>query len=120
MTGGRVRGTAAEQQACRYLRERGLRLVASNFHCRRGEIDLIMQEGGDLVFVEVRYRRSERFGGALESVTPAKQRRIITAANHFLQTHPRWCDHPCRFDVVAIGGAGGDAIDWIKDAFASE
>jgi len=115
----RERGDQAERQACLYLTRHGLRLVSRNFRSRRGEIDLVMQEGEDLVFVEVRMRRHRGFGGALESVTFGKQQRIIHAASHFLQTHPAWSSHSCRFDVVAVSGPLASDITWIKDAFST-
>lgn len=121
MTGSsaRDRGDRAEEQACRFLVHHGLQLVAQNFRCRRGEIDLLMREGEELVFVEVRLRRHPDFGGALESVTFTKQQRIISAAGYFLQTHPAWSRHACRFDVVAISGPRTVDITWIKDAFSA-
>jgi putative endonuclease len=112
-------GSAKEGLACRYLERHGLRLVARNWRCRHGEIDLVMLDPGDsgddgeLVFVEVRYRRSERFGGALASVDRHKQRKLRTAAGQYLQLHPS--ELPCRFDVLAIGD--GDAVHWIRSAF---
>jgi putative endonuclease len=110
------RGRAAEEAACGFLEERGLRPVARNFRCRQGEIDLVMAEGRTLVFVEVRYRRDIRFGSAAESVNGRKQRRIITAAQYYLQQNPGASKQPCRFDVVALGGQG-EAVEWIKNAF---
>jgi len=115
----RERGNRAEEQACRFLVHRGLRLVARNFRCHRGEIDLVMQEGEQLVFVEVRLRRHQGFGGGLESVTFTKQQRIIRAAGYFLQTHTAWADHACRFDVVALSGPRTTTVTWIKDAFST-
>ncbi len=79
-------GFAAEQVALDYLLSRGLRLVARNFRVRLGELDLVMADGDQLVFVEVRRRASTRFGGAAASVTPAKQRRVRRAAQAFLST----------------------------------
>ena len=78
-----------------------------------------MQEGEQLVFVEVRLRRHQGFGGALESVTYTKQQRIIRAAGYFLQTHPAWADHACRFDVVALSGPLTTTVTWIRDAFST-
>jgi putative endonuclease len=113
---GTVIGGEKEQLACRYLESQGLRLVARNHRCRHGEIDLVMRDADTLVFVEVRYRRSQRFGSAAESVDAHKQRRLAAAAGHYLQGHP--CPLPCRFDVLAIGAA--DGIDWIRNAFGVE
>jgi putative endonuclease len=92
-----------------------LRPIARNHRCRQGEIDLVMRDGDTLVFVEVRYRRGERFGTPAETVDRHKQRRLVAAAGHYLQGHPS--PLPCRFDVVAIGG--GDRIEWLKNAFAA-
>jgi putative endonuclease len=108
-------GFAAEQVALDYLLSRGLRLVARNFRVRLGELDLVMADGDQLVFVEVRSRASTRFGGAAASVTPAKQRRVRRAAQAFLGTALGARTWPAsRFDVVAIEGT---RIDWIPGAF---
>lgn len=108
-------GRAAEEQALAFLRRAGLRLLARNYRARSGEIDLVMQQDETLVFVEVRYRRSQRFGSAVESVTAGKQRKLLNTAGRFLQE--RKLDVPCRFDVVGICGSQGSKIEWIKDAF---
>ena len=108
-------GDEAEQMACRYLEGQGLVLRERNYRCRRGEIDLIMQAGNQLVFVEVRYRKNSRYGSAAESITATKQARIINAASHYLQRLPG--EPGCRFDVVAISGNRGERINWIPDAF---
>jgi putative endonuclease len=107
-------GQMAEERALAYLQQRGLKLIARNFRCKGGEIDLIMAEPASnlLVFVEVRQRSSRRYGGAAASVTHGKQAKLIIAAQVFLQ---RYADLPaCRFDVIAIED---DAIEWIKQAF---
>ena len=106
-------GGSKEEQARRYLEARGLRLVCRNYRCRSGEIDLIMRDGACLAFVEVRYRKGDRFGTPAETVTQGKQRRIIKAARHYLQRHPGVTD--CRFDVVAITGEARP--EWLRDAF---
>lgn len=108
------RGDIAEQLACDYLQQQGLQLKQRNFSCRYGEIDLIMQHNELLVFVEVRYRRNEMYGGALESVDYRKQRRIINSAQYYLQRNP--IDAPVRFDVIAV--SANHQIDWIIDAFS--
>ncbi|MGD2082776.1 MAG: YraN family protein [Chromatiales bacterium] len=112
-------GAHAEDRALDHLRARGLVPVARNYRCRSGEIDLIMGERETLVFVEVRYRSSLTFGGPLESVTPAKQRRILAAARHYLQSHPEAGSRPCRFDVVAISPRASPPLLWVRDAFQS-
>ena len=114
----RARGTAAEDAARRYLEGRGLSCLDRNYRSRAGEIDLVMREEDTIVFVEVRYRKSDAFGTGAESVTRSKQRRIINTALRYLQAKPRLEDKPCRFDVVSISGPV-DAFDvqWIVDAF---
>ena len=109
-------GTGAEDSALRFLERKGLQLLTRNYRCRRGEIDLVMQEGNFLVFVEVRYRKHDRYGSPAESVTTRKQQRILNAAAHYLQVAAGTNPNPCRFDVVAIS-AEGENIDWIRDAF---
>lgn len=107
-------GSAAEQQAQRHLEAKGLRTVAKNVRSRFGEVDLIMRDGETLVFVEVRYRSSSRFGGAAASIGHKKQRRLIATAQSYLQQHPH--DGPCRFDVIAID-ASKNGLEWLKNAF---
>ena len=113
----RERGSRAEAYALNYLLAQGMKMVARNFHSRRGEIDLVMLDRDFLVFIEVRSRHNTGFGSAAESVTRKKQLRIIHAAHYFLQTKAQWAVYPCRFDVIAIDGRSGGKIDWIKDAF---
>lgn len=111
-------GARAEGLALRYLEQRGLKRLASNFGCRFGEIDLIMLDRRELVFVEVRSRRSAIYGGALGSVSPAKQRRITRAAAVFLQSHRDYAALPCRFDVVGLtNSAINPRVEWIRSAF---
>ncbi len=105
-------GAAAEQAAADYLLGQGLRLVARNFRCRGGEIDLIMREGSTLVFVEVRARARSDFGGAAASITRTKQARIILAARHYLAEFK--VDAPCRFDAVLLQGG---ELQWLRSAF---
>ncbi len=110
-------GARAEEHARIYLEQQGLRLVAQNYRCRQGEIDLIMRDGATLVFIEVRYRKSTGFGSPAESVTPVKQRRICAAAAHYLQSKSDHSTPLCRLDMLAIVGREQQKIDWIKDAF---
>lgn len=106
-------GALAEDRALAYLQRQGLAAVVRNYRCKGGEIDLIMRAAdGTLVFVEVRQRRSRGFGGAAQSVTPAKQRRVLHAAAHYLATLDRV--PPCRMDVVAMEPG---RIDWLPGAF---
>jgi len=118
MPSTRQRGHDWERVAETLLRRHGLRTLTTNYHCRAGEIDLIMLDGAVLVFVEVRYRHSDRFGSGADSVTTTKQRRIIRAARQFLACHAQHAQRPGRFDVVSIGdGSHGVEIDWIRSAF---
>lgn len=107
------RGQQAEQRALNYLEALGLTLITQNFHSRRGEIDLIMEDGDTLVFIEVRYRKSAKFGSAIESVNMQKQNRIIHTAQYYIQQHPSHYS-AYRFDVV---GLNPNDINWVKDAF---
>ncbi|MFB8831331.1 YraN family protein [Azotobacter sp. CWF10] len=112
-------GRDAEILAHRHLTAQGMRLLAQNWRCRCGELDLVMLDGDTVVFVEVRYRRHFAWGGALESVDARKRMRLIRSAQYFLQQEPRWARHPCRFDVIAINGADGASghLSWIRNAF---
>ncbi len=113
ITRRRVAGNAAEDQVLEYLIDQGLQLVTRNYSCKAGEIDLIMKDGAQLVFVEVRYRARTDFGSALESVTPAKQRKLIITAQYYLQQSGK--TPACRFDVVGMGQ--DRQMQWIKNAF---
>ena len=110
----RDQGEVAERQARRYLEQQGLRHVAHNVRGRFGELDLIMRDSETLVFVEVRYRCSNRFGGALASIDARKRRKLCTTALGYLQQHPH--DGPSRFDVIALG-EGTNGIEWLQNAF---
>ncbi|NOX75433.1 MAG: YraN family protein [Gammaproteobacteria bacterium] len=111
-------GKRAEDAACDFLRTKGLSLVERNYLCPRGEIDLIMRDARTTVFVEVRYRRSSRFGSGAESVDWRKQRKLLATAAHYLLLHPKAAKQACRFDVVSLSGSDGHAqLDWIPDAF---
>lgn len=107
-------GVKSEQQALQFLQQQGLKLVCQNYYCRLGEIDLIMIDDDTLVFVEVRYRKNNHFGGALASITPSKQKKIIKTARYYLS---QLDDEPyCRFDAVAIESHFTEPL-WLKDAF---
>ncbi|WP_417697890.1 YraN family protein [Psychromonas sp.] len=109
-----TRGVQAEQQALAFLQKQGLLLICQNFYCRFGEIDLIMSDQGTLVFIEVRYRKNQDFGGATASITPQKQRKLIKTAKQYLS---QLDDEPyCRFDVIAISESAIQP-QWIQDAF---
>jgi putative endonuclease len=106
-------GARAEDLCARVLEGAGLRLLARNWRCRHGEIDLIAEEAGTLVFAEVRMRSGSNFGGAGESVTAAKRDRLLAAARLFLSGRR---EAPARFDVFLIDGASG-RVEWIRNAF---
>jgi len=111
-------GYAAEQLACDYLIKQGLLLIEKNYRTQRGEIDLIMRDKNILVFVEVRYRKNDLYGGALESITWHKQQRIVRAAKNYLIRFRLSEKYPCRFDVVGISGnLNFPDIEWITQAF---
>ncbi|MBD8525046.1 YraN family protein [Pseudomarimonas arenosa] len=110
----KAKGQAYESDAERFLRRHGLRSRAANVRFRHGELDLVMDHGEILVFVEVRYRQHQSFGGATLSVGRHKQQRLARAAASYLAQHPSLAMRACRFDVVAFEG---DHIEWIRDAF---
>lgn len=114
-----VSGQAGEDLALEHLRAQGLRLLARNWRCRAGELDLVMLDGDTVVFVEVRCRRHLAWGGALASVDARKQQKLVRAAQLYLLKEKRWSAHPCRFDVVALEGSGRQTPDWIRNAFDS-
>lgn len=116
MTGNAGAGREAEAIAAAWLTARGLVCLERNYHCRFGEIDLIMRDGSTLVFVEVRQRRSAAFGSAAASITAAKRRKLEAAARHYLSGRTRL--PACRFDALLIEGEP-PRIDWIRDAFSA-
>ncbi len=117
--GRAVRGAAVEAAAQAHLRDAGLRPVTTNARYRGGEIDLIMRDGDVVVFVEVRYRANDRFGGGAASVDRRKRRKLVLAAQLFLQSHPWLAEQPCRFDVVE-GSGDPPQLNWLRDAFRLE
>ena len=118
MLNTRQQGSDWENAAESFLHKRGLKTVSKNFHGRIGEIDLVMLDAGTLVFVEVRFRASDRYGTGAASVTNVKQRRIVGAAKRFLQREKQHAYRPCRFDVVSVGREEGRTVmNWIRSAF---
>lgn len=107
-------GARAEELCAELMRRSGLRILARNWRCRAGEIDLVAQDGDTLVFVEVRLRRDASFGGAAESVGAAKRARLVAAARHYLAGRP---EVPCRFDVLLLDALAPARVRWIRDAF---
>ena len=114
-------GSDAEAVAARHLERQGMKIIARNVRCRGGEVDLIADHHGVVVFVEVRLRKSMRFGGAVESITATKRARIILAAQHWLAgAGRRFSDSPCRFDAVLMHGLAPAQLEWIRDAFSAD
>jgi putative endonuclease len=107
-------GRRAEELCAGLLQKAGLRILARNWRCRLGEIDLVAEEAGTLVFAEVRLRRNQRFGGAAESISAAKRARLVAAARLYLAGRPA---APCRFDVLLLDSLAPAHVQWIRDAF---
>ncbi len=113
-------GQREENTALNYLTKKGMKLIKKNFTCKMGEIDLIMQDHDQIVFVEVRYRQRSLHGDAAESITPLKIQKIIRAATLYLQKLNKLNKVSGRFDVVAIDAAGTQKqITWYKNAFTA-
>jgi putative endonuclease len=109
-------GARAEELCAELMQRAGLRVLARNWRCRHGEIDLVAEERGTLVFAEVRFRSGDGFGGAAESVTAAKRARLVAAARLYLMRRPQ---ADCRFDVLLLDSLETGRIRWIRDAFAA-
>jgi len=110
------RGRAAEARAARILCRAGFTLIARNYRCRMGELDLVARRGRLLVIAEVRQRSGGGFGGAAASITAAKRRRIVRSARHLLLCRPALARLAVRFDALLIDGADGP-VEWIEAAF---
>lgn len=113
-------GARAEQQACKLLKKNGLKIRATNYRTRQGEIDIIAEDGATLVFVEVRLRNNATYGSAEESITNRKQQRIVRASQHYLQKQKIGDSRPCRFDAICLtdrDAPGATEAQWIKHAF---
>jgi len=112
-------GARAEELACRHLQNHGLRLVTRNYRCRHGEIDLVMQDGSTIAFIEVRLRSRTDFGNGAQSIDARKQTRLQCSAEHYLQRRASLLA-PCRFDVVSIQKSGNTyELEWIQNAFGA-
>jgi putative endonuclease len=111
------KGNEFEQKACEFLQANGLILIQRNYRCPRGEIDLIMQDGSFIVFIEVRSRTCSNFGFAEETVDRQKQKKLLYSAMHFLEYENGSDTVDCRFDVI---GFSNNKLEWIKDAFIYE
>jgi putative endonuclease len=120
----RARGALVEAAARRHLLDAGLRELAANANYRGGELDLVMLDasGGDcVVFVEVRYRSHQGFGGGARSIDAGKRRKLVHAAQLFLAAHRELRNAACRFDVVeADGEPAAPRITWLRDAFRAD
>ena len=117
----RGRGAEVEAAALEHLRGAGLLPLAANAAARFGELDLVMLDAGTVVFVEVRYRGSARFGGGAGSIDARKRRRLVLAAQQFLARHREHRDAPCRFDVIdASGDPAAPELRWLRDAFRAD
>ncbi len=121
-----ARGAAVEAAARAHLLQAGLRDVAANASYRFGELDLVMLDGSRhagrvLVFIEVRYRRDDRFGGGAASVDSRKRRKLVQAAQAFLLAHREFANVACRFDVIdADGDPEAPRLTWLRDAFRAD
>lgn len=114
----RSAGAQFEQRARRDLERAGLTLLAQNYTTRHGELDLVMLDRAQVVFVEVRYRVRAAHGGAAASVTRSKQDKLIRTASLWLAANPRHAQRSCRFDVVSYDGPADDAgMQWLRSAF---
>ena len=111
-------GERFEKRACAYMTERGFVVLERNFRCRQGEIDVVGEEEGYLVFAEGKYRASGISGNPAEAVTAAKQRKICRVADYYRHCHGIGDGRAVRYDVVAIEGIGeAERIVWLKNAF---
>ena len=123
-------GKSAEQIACQFLTEKGLKPLITNYRCYHGEIDIILKDKDDIVFVEVRARGRRDYGSALESITKHKIKKITRAATHFLQIKKWLYKVSSRFDIVTLQANHNTEIksnnlnqwqiEWIKNAFWQE
>ena len=111
-------GTQAEARAEQFLQQQGMTTKLKNYRCKLGEIDLIMMDDKELIFVEVRLRSHSQFANACESVTFSKQAKIIKAAQCYLQAHHLTETAHCRFDVIAFSDSDSGP-EWIKNAFST-
>ena len=111
----RKTGQEQEAKAACFLKTQGYQILEQNYRCKRGEIDLVAREGQYLVFVEVKYRKNNKKGGAAAAVSTAKQKTISRVADYYMKVHGICADQSVRFDVVAFDG---EEMELIRDAFA--
>jgi len=111
-------GKYAENIAADYLAKRNIKLISRNFHSRFGEIDLIGLEQEILVFIEVRYRKNEKYLAVIETIDQHKCKKIVITSQYYLNKHKNYQSHLCRYDVITITGElEQPVIEWIKNAF---
>ena len=120
MQGGREKGDHFEQLALHWLQQQGLQIIQQNFSCRFGEIDLIMLDGSSVCLIEVKYRKSNAFGGAAFSIPRSKQEKITRSTLSFSASHKAYQQHSYRFDALLIQPDSNGAehrYEWIRNAF---
>ncbi len=118
-------GAAAEGLAARYLEQQQYQILARNFTCGFGELDLIAVRGQELVFVEVRYRRSLAFGGGVASIDYKKRQKLRHLAQYYLDTHAAYLqqvfagqEYTVRIDILALHGAlTAPQVEWVEELF---
>lgn len=114
------RGAWAEDLACAHLEAAGLELLTRNYRCPRGEVDLVLRDGNELVMVEVRYRRRGALVDGVESVDLRKQRKLLATAEYYLMRQACDADSNCRIDVVSVSGdPESPRVQWIRDAISA-
>lgn len=124
-------GASVERAACEFLCQQKLRCIAKNYRSPFGELDLIMRDtrqnscnNNTLVFVEVRFRKHQKWGDGADSIDFRKQHKLIRTAEHFLQRHPNLQPLPCRFDVISVSYENSDTLaykfHWIENAFSAD
>ncbi len=104
-------GQAAEQRALAFLQTQGCVLIAQNWHCPFGEIDLIMQQDNQLLFIEVKYRKNLTYGGAAYSITPSKLAKLQRSIEYYLYLYPH--TGMCRLDAILL--QGNQSPQWIHN-----
>lgn len=107
-------GSEKEEEACRYLEEKGYEIVTTNYRCRDAEIDIVAGDGRTLVFVEVKYRKNTEYGSGAHAVSVKKIRNISRCARYYIYKEHVPADVPMRFDVIAIDG---DTVTHLINAF---
>jgi putative endonuclease len=107
-------GRPAEERALHYLQDRGLTLLARNWRCKLGELDLVMRDGDTVAVIEVRSRGRGDYGSAAETIGRQKQARLVRATRLWLAQRPQFAEQPLRFDVVTLDAG---ELQWQREAF---